>query len=884
MRVGLYEVISLLGAGGMGEVYRARDTKLNRDVAIKVLPERVAADPERLARFHREAQVLAALNHPNIAHVYGLSDSDRDTSVGPLLVMELVEGDTLADRITRGPIPLVESLAIARQVATALDAAHEQGIVHRDLKPANIKIRNDGTIKVLDFGLAKMMDPQAELEERRADLTASPTMTLPGMTSVGVVLGTAPYMSPEQARGTGVDKRTDIWAFGCLLYEMLTGRRAFRGDTTSDTVAAVLEREPDWTRLPSTTPVSIVQTLRRCLEKNVKDRLRDIGDVRLDPLEAAAATAHASSPGRSAVTLLSAIAAILSVTLVWSFRRAAGSPESARLLPMERLTYDAGLTTSPAISRDGRLLAYASDRSGRGDLDIWVQQTVGGTPIRLTDDPADESTPDFSPDGGTVLFRSERNGGGVYLVSALGGEPRFLAPDGRQPKFSPDGSRIVYWSGLQRGGANGASKTSVLPLAGGESIPVLPEFEVVRNAVWAPDGRSLLLVAKKKQNVPGSGGDNVTDWWWAPLDGRAPIKTFTVDPIWGGGVFPSAWTASGVLFSQGGDLWSLTVSPTTGRATGSPRRLTSGAQQYDTPAAGPNGDVIFTARTEQRIIDRVSLSGGEPVTLYEDSRSDFGRATQTRDGTKIVFERGLARTREIWMKEIATGRQRMVLQLDDPREVDANVSPNGSRIAYTSRQSGYVVDVSGGVPRKICEACTVFGFLSDSRRVLVVAAEKDRAFGRVVDVETSMVRDALVTERVNLTRLHASPDDRWLAFQFLNKVYVTPLTPGRPPPSDAWQLVDQPTTTGRPCGWSLDARMVYLLLDLDGFRCLYGQRVDGTGRLVGKPEAVRHFHERNNAQGFGTGYADAMSAAGFLYEGPRVTGNLWRLPQQVLSR
>jgi hypothetical protein len=376
----------------------------------------------------------------------------------------------------------------------------------------------------------------------------------------------------------------------------------------------------------------------------------------------------------------------------------------------------------------------------------------------------------------------------------------------------------------------------------------------------------------------------VTEWWWVPLDGRAAVKSFTFEPIWGGGVFPSAWAPYGVLFSQGGDLWSLTVSPTTGVAAGPPRRLTSGAQQYDSPAAGPNGDIIFTARTEQRTIDRVSLRGGEPVTLYEDSRSDFGRATQTRDGTQIVFERGLTRTREIWIKEIATGRQRMVLQLDDPREVDANVSPNGTRIAYTSKQTGYVIDVSGGVPRKICEACTVFGFLSDSRRLLVLAAEKDRAFGRIVDSDTLKAEDVLATDKINLTRLHASPDDRWLAFQFLNKVYLVPLTPGRPPSRDAWQLVDEPTTTGRPCGWSLDARTVYLLLDLDGFRCVYGQHVDANGRLVGKPEVVRHFHDRNNAQGFGTGFGDAMSEAGFLYEGTRATGNVWRLPQQTLPR
>jgi serine/threonine protein kinase len=274
-----YHLQELLGAGGMGEVYRARDAKLGRDVAIKILPRTVTSDPDRLARFEREARMLAALNHPNICAIYGLEEADSSTSSGEgvrFLILELVDGTTLAERIQESALPIVDVLAIARQIAEALEAAHDKGIVHRDLKPANIKITPDGIVKVLDFGLAK----PAAAGGSSPDLAQPPTLTI-GDTREGVILGTAAYMSPEQARGKPIDKRTDIWAFGCVVYEMLTGRVPFAGETVSDTIGKILEREPDWSALPATTPTPIRRLLLRCFAKDPKQRLRDIGDVRL---------------------------------------------------------------------------------------------------------------------------------------------------------------------------------------------------------------------------------------------------------------------------------------------------------------------------------------------------------------------------------------------------------------------------------------------------------------------------------------------------------------------------------------------------------------------------------------------------------------------------
>jgi len=273
-RLGPYEITAQIGVGGMGEVYRATDTNLKRQVAIKVLPEAVAADAERLVRFQREAEVLASLNHPNIAIIHGLEKSDGVTG----LVMELVEGSTLADRITQGPIPIDEALPIAKQIAEALEGAHEQAIIHRDLKPANIKLRPDGTVKVLDFGLAKALDPAPAT----IDASQSPTVTSPAMTRMGVILGTAAYMSPEQARGKSVDKRTDIWAFGCVLYEMLAGRQAFAAASVSETLSEVLKSDPDWQGLPADTPDGVRRLLRRCLAKEPGARYGSAGELAVD--------------------------------------------------------------------------------------------------------------------------------------------------------------------------------------------------------------------------------------------------------------------------------------------------------------------------------------------------------------------------------------------------------------------------------------------------------------------------------------------------------------------------------------------------------------------------------------------------------------------------
>ena len=490
-RLGAYEVRARIGAGGMGEVYRARDTKLGRDVAIKILPPHFTSDPERLARFEREARLLASLNHPHIGAIYGLEDADGVRA----LVLELVGGETLADRIARGPIPVNDTLTIARQIADALEAAHEKGIVHRDLKPANIKITPDAVVKVLDFGLAKM----AASDTVAADPTQSPTLTVGG-TKEGVILGTATYMSPEQAKGRPADKRADVWAFGVVLYEMLTGRRAFEGEAISEVLARVIEREPDWTTLPASTPARLRELLRRCLRKDPKSRLQAIGDARvqIDELisgatdEAAAVDSqprvqrNASRAWMVVAALSLAIAAALAVPATLYLRRGVPEPLLTRFeIPMPP-TSD---PVSFALSHDGRQLAFVATSDGASRLWVRPLDQVTARPLAGTEG---ARYPFWKPDGRAIGFFAD---GKLKLID-LGSSVLHVAadaPNGRGGTWNSD-DVIVF-------APNAPNNFGVLlrvMAAGGTPVPVtqLPAGQggSHRFPQFLPDGRHFLFL------------------------------------------------------------------------------------------------------------------------------------------------------------------------------------------------------------------------------------------------------------------------------------------------------------------------------------------------------------------------------------------------------
>ena len=442
-RIGVYEVTSLLGRGGMGEVYRAHDTRLRRDVALKILPRELIADPDRLARFEREARMLAALNHPHIATLYGIEEAGDVHA----LVLELVEGPTLAERLERGPLSITESVAIARQIAEALEAAHERGIVHRDLKPANIKVTRDGVVKVLDFGLAKAVTGGGT----SPDLSTVPTVTIEG-TRDGVILGTPAYLSPEQARGQAVDKRTDIWSFGCVLYQMCSGQMAFSGHTISDTIAAILERQPDFAKLPAATPRSVRRLLSRCLEKNPARRLRDIGDARLDledVLSREPADVAESARVRARSVSLTAAIAVAGLLV--------GVGAMAAWFGMR-----------PPVPRPSGLVT-------RFAIPFGPNEFVGTSHSPLVTISDDGSKVGYTAAGGSALGQL------LYVRWRDQDQPKAL-PDvfGSVPFFSPDGQWLGHWNGLSR-------TLRKVALSGGAPV-VLADVDSVSGATWGEDG------------------------------------------------------------------------------------------------------------------------------------------------------------------------------------------------------------------------------------------------------------------------------------------------------------------------------------------------------------------------------------------------------------
>jgi serine/threonine-protein kinase len=549
-RLGPYEILAPLGAGGMGEVYGAKDTKLGRDVALKILPSEFTHDPERIARFKREAQVLATLNHPHIAAIYGLEESEGVQA----LVLELVEGPTLADRIVQGPIPFDQALPIAKQIAEALEAAHEAGIIHRDLKPANIKVRPDGTVKVLDFGLAKAFAPDAA-SARARDLSESPTITSPATTRMGVILGTAAYMSPEQAKGKPVDKRADIWAFGAVLYEMLIGTKPFPGDDVSQTLARVIDRDPDWDALPRAVPPALQVFLRRCLQKPPRQRVQDIGDVRL-ALEGAfdtPPTVTSTAPDRTlslwhrplAVAILAlSLAAVTSlVTSVacfawWGIARPERRAVTRLVIP---LPPTAPLTPEVvgkvALSPDGRALVYVGGTGPQRRLYVRRLDQINVVPVAGTEGAVQ---PFFSPDSQWVGFAAAEE---LKKVRLAGGPPVTVC---KLPSAFGGASWGVndvilfgaLQSGLWRVPAAGGEANPVTTLEAGETGHVTPDI--------LPGGKAVIFTILSGLDVSATGRIGAVSL--ATRGGRrAFLEGFT----------PRYASTGHIIFWQSGALWAV---------------------------------------------------------------------------------------------------------------------------------------------------------------------------------------------------------------------------------------------------------------------------------------------------------------------------------------
>ena len=685
-RIGPYEVVASLGAGGMGEVYRARDTKLGRDVALKILPAAVAHDADRLARFEREAKTLASLNHANIAQIY-----DAGTAAGSsYLAMELVEGEDLSAHISRGPMPPADVLPIARQIALALDAAHELGIVHRDLKPANIKIRGDGTAKVLDFGLAKAIAGGTEGDGAHGEMSPSNSPTLTNRaTQLGMILGTAAYMSPEQAKGRPADKRADIWAFGVVLHEMLTGRRAFDGESVAETLGLIFSRDPKdlLTSLPATTPAALRSLIARCLVRDPRERLRDIGDGRQlidDAIAGRDHTVPASVSGApTGISRLMAAGALVLVALAaaaagWFARKPAGTANvrlSIALPPGEQLT------TVPAITPDGQLIAYSAGRMlSTSQLYLRALNDFVARPVA---DSVGAQYPFFSPDGRTIAFFA---GGKLRRASVAGGasSPIASAPTSWGGTFDNDG-RIVYTSGLNSG---------LLRIAvdGGQ-----PE------QLSKPDGAGNGYAHVYPQRLPGT--KDILFGFWGQTFFNAVFSPDTKQ--WRGVTPPTKILAGVTIHVPGGYLAAndggggIVIAPWT--------PASDTARNLETPVL----DRVYWALSTERSWLNVSDNGtavyvpGDPqkrhlvwvdrqgrVTAIPGEAALFSQATLSADGKQIVAG-GMAAQ---WIVDTASGaRTRLVSEW---RSYHGGWLPGGDRLVVSSNKDAdwdlYTVGVNGG--------------------------------------------------------------------------------------------------------------------------------------------------------------------------------------------
>jgi serine/threonine protein kinase len=872
-----FRILEKIGEGGMGVVYKALDTHLDRPVAVKVLPPGKVADAEHKRRFVQEAKAASALNHPNIVTVYDVA-SDRGLD---FIVMEFVDGQTLERLIGRRGMKLNEALGTAVQVADGLARAHAAGIVHRDLKPTNIIVTRDGLVKILDFGLAKLVEEPAPDQ-------VGPTVTIQEAekprTEEGFILGTAAYMSPEQAEGKKVDARSDIFSFGAVLYEMLTGQKAFSRESRISTLAAILREEPKPAgQLNDSLPQDIEQVLVRCLRKDPARRWQTMSDLKVvlqdlkedsESGKLRAVSAEAKPKKRSLLWLVSALILLLAAGAVL-LKIFLAKPKGPVEYVTTRLTYDSGFSGQPTISPNGDLVAYTSDRSGEGTLDVWVQQISGGKPLRLTDNPADDTYPSFSPDSSNIVFRSELDGGGIYTVDALGGDARRIVDKGTCPKFSPDGSLIVFME-IPASLETRLVKMFLTSPRGGAPRPFQPEFCVLSWAtgsapVWSPDGKHLIFFGRRIDD-PAS-----ADWWVAPVDGGPAVRTGARKnlslpaPV----TYPVGWAGRHIYFISGSTIEGVNVFRTpietkSWAITGPAEPLTSGPGMKHYASVASDGSILYA--NVSAIMGPWSLVAnpdegsvwGAPRKLTEDLMPGLDISISL-DGSKVAFN-SYSGLRE-WQVSVRLMDLKSGLETAIPVQGSnlfhlPRISPDGSVLVYQDTVSGktrtYLISGGSTIGKDICESCALLSLYADPNFALLEGKRNELLR---MNIKTGEKTPVLVVESGFIFDVGLSPDDRWIGY-IVGKpdgrvaLYAAPL--GATPVSEKESILifEDDRYLGSP-KWSPNGHLLYYLSEKDGRCCLYAQRLDpALKKTVGEAIGIFHSHQArynlNYPPGLGT--------------------------------
>ena len=841
--LGHYQILELLGSGGMGQVYKARDTRLNRFVAIKVLPPDKVANAERKRRFIQEAQSASALNHPNIVVIHDINEEDGVD----YMVMEYIPGKTLDAAIPRQGMRLGEALKAAIPIADGLAKAHAAGIIHRDVKPSNIMIAEDGRVKILDFGLAKLIETGLD--------SGDETRTQRPHTEEGAILGTIAYMSPEQAEGKKFDARSDIFSFGAVLYEMLTGRRAFQGGSRVSTLSAILKDDP---KPPENLPAEVDRILRRCLRKDPARRFQSMADVKveLDEVREESESGKLAAPAMSGAsvrrwTLPVALGSLLLAALAglaWFLNRPTAVPE----LRLRQLTADSGLTTTPAISPDGKLVAYASDRAGEGNLDIWVQPlTQGARPIRLTKDTSDDLDPSFSPDGGQIAFRSGRAGGGIYLVPSLGGDERLLVRDGYSPRFSPDGQSIAYASSnsfLRE------SKIFVVPAAGGSPKRVGEDIAMALLPVWSPDGKGLLITS-----LDGVGNYASRTYWLSALAGGSSQKTEIASflaayqlslSLWSGNM---DWRGESFLFTSASAVWAFDL-PLGSLKPTNLRKLSTGTAQLD-GVRGTLAQFVFSSGndTDHLWTLPLELNTGKvtgPLQAVPHSGGSQTMPASSADGKVLAFAQINPGGAELRIRDSTSGRESVLTT----QGVRPKVSPDGSKVAYStyerSARAIYLMDSAGGQARKLIDANTLYGWTADGNSLVYYQTAPIRFY--LFDLRTGKEQELISHPKLDIHGAEPSPDRKWVAFHLPgvanSPVKIASLREGHAAGESEWITVAAyPGSNHRPW-WSPNGNLLYFLSLKDNYSDIWAQRLDPvTKHPMGEAFAVQHFHQISRA-------------------------------------